>query len=136
MKKNWKELHELLKDHEHIFLDDEFIDTKNIEEEIGYMREYFINSDTMTIPISSVKPIEKPIFTFDDLGEKLEAHSYDTENAQGTDLLETNEEKLKEMNKIFNELVMEIYQEKEVLFYIVLNKNDNNSFGIVEKESC
>lgn len=129
-----KELNELLKEHTYVFLDETFVDVDDIEEEINYMREYCFDSDSMVVPISSVKPMAKPIFTFDDLGEKLEAHSYDTENAQGTELLDENKETLDKINELVHSIILPIYTSDKTLFNILIYADEEKGFEIILEE--
>lgn len=134
MKDDLKEMYKLMKDYDYVFLDEDFVDVDDIQEEIDNKRNNdMCDEEILLLPVYATKPITKPEFSFDDLGDKLESHSYDTENAQGTDLIEEDEDVLKLINELFNSIVSPIYSSEQELFSILIYADEEKGFGIIKK---
>lgn len=111
MKDTLKELQELLKGREYVFLNDDLVDIDDVVDEINLIQENNMGENNfLELLIYDSKKVNKPAFTFEDLGEMLDNSDYITNNYYNTDLLEKNEEVLKKINELFHSILLSIYQ--------------------------
>ena len=134
MKNKLEELYKEIKPYGYIFLDEDYINVDDIEDELNYRRDSDIGIEgKLTLPIYAPKKINKPNFTFEDLGEKLEACDYGTDSAWNTDLIEKDKETLKKINELFHSLVSPIYNSDKKIGTIVIYADENKEIDFIKE---
>lgn len=132
-----KTLQELLEDHSYIFMDDEFIDTDDIEDRIvDHIREYLTEDDDYSVfSIYAANEMDKPNLTIEHIGQILEDSEYSTENAWGMDLVEEDKETLDKMNDLMHSIIGQLYMKGYPLLKVtVYSKGHAWNIEVLEGE--
>ncbi len=127
-------MYELLKGHNFVFLDDNFINAEDIEDEIANWRSMYMCEDAeeIIVPVYKAKPANKPSFDFNDIGDFLDNHEYEYEGVCGVDLVEKNQETLNKINELVHSLIDQIYFTDDELFDVIIYADEEKGFDIEE----
>ena len=130
----FKRMYELLKGHNFVFLDDNFIDAGDIEDEIRYWRDSYMCEDDeeIIVPVYKAKPANKPSLDFDDIGDFLDNRDYNYDGVWGLDIIDKNQETLDKINELFHSLIDPIYFSSDELFDVIIYADEEKGFEIEE----
>lgn len=136
MNETLDKMYELLKDYKHVFLDEYFIDSDNIEDEITDWRNNYMCDDDefIIVPVYAAKAVHKPSFDFGDIVELIERYGYSTDNVWGDKLLKKEQTTLDAINGLLHIIILQIWESDKQLFGVKIYADEEKGFDIIEEE--